>query len=62
MMWASVGSRDGGGGAVGRQDDFAGKTIVVVLPDSGERYLRGPSAKGCLTSRGFPLERLCLLR
>ena len=22
-----------------RQDEFAGKTIVVILPDSGERYL-----------------------
>jgi cysteine synthase A len=21
------------------QDEFAGKTIVVILPDSGERYL-----------------------
>ena len=22
-----------------RQDEFAGKTIVVILPDAGERYL-----------------------
>jgi cysteine synthase A len=22
-----------------RQDEFAGKTIVTILPDSGERYL-----------------------
>ncbi|MFZ4396303.1 MAG: cysteine synthase A, partial [Kiritimatiellia bacterium] len=22
-----------------RQEEFAGKTIVVVLPDAGERYL-----------------------
>jgi cysteine synthase A len=25
---------------------FAGKTIVVVLPDSGERYLSGPLFEG----------------
>jgi cysteine synthase A len=23
-------------------DEYAGKTIVVVLPDAGERYLTGP--------------------
>ena len=26
--------------------EFAGKTIVVVLPDSGERYLSGPLFEG----------------
>jgi cysteine synthase A len=25
---------------------FAGKTIVTVLPDSGERYLSGPLFEG----------------
>jgi cysteine synthase A len=25
---------------------FAGKTIVTVLPDSGERYLSGPLYEG----------------
>ena len=24
---------------IGKRDDFAGKNIVVLLPDSGERYL-----------------------
>jgi len=28
--------------------EFAGKTIVVVLPDSGERYLSGPLFEGTL--------------
>jgi cysteine synthase len=30
------------------QPEFAGKTIVVVLPDSGERYLSGPLFEGKL--------------
>jgi cysteine synthase A len=29
--------------------EFAGKTFVVVLPDSGERYLSGPLFEGALT-------------
>jgi cysteine synthase A len=29
----------GGGGAPGRKPEMQGKTIVVILPDSGERYL-----------------------
>jgi cysteine synthase A len=28
---------------------FAGKTIVVILPDSGERYLNGPLYEGLVT-------------
>jgi cysteine synthase A len=28
--------------------EFAGKTIVVVLPDSGERYLSGPLFEGTM--------------
>ncbi len=31
---------------VSRQPEHAGKTIVVVLPDSGERYLSGPLFEG----------------
>ena len=29
-----------------REPQLAGKTIVVVLPDSGERYLSGPLYEG----------------
>ena len=32
---------------------FAGKTIVVVLPDSGERYLSGPLCEGLFTESGL---------
>jgi cysteine synthase A len=29
--------------------EFAGKTIVVILPDAGERYLTGPLFDGVFT-------------
>ena len=31
---------------VARQPQHQGKTIVVILPDSGERYLRSPLFEG----------------
>ena len=31
---------------LGKMDEFAGKTIVVILPDSGERYLSSTLFKG----------------
>jgi cysteine synthase A len=30
---------DGGGGTLAETPEMQGKTIVVILPDSGERYL-----------------------
>jgi cysteine synthase len=35
--------------------EYAGKTFVVVLPDSGERYLSGPLFEGLFDRRGRPL-------
>ena len=34
---------------------FAGKTIVVVLPDSGERYLSGALCEGLFNESGLGL-------
>jgi len=37
-----------------RLAEFGGKTIVVVLPDSGERYLSGPLFEGVFDEAGLP--------
>lgn len=37
------------------QDELAGKTIVVVLPDSGERYLTGPLCDGLFNESGLTI-------
>lgn len=37
-----------------KQREFEGKTIVVILPDSGERYLTGPLFEGIYDERGMP--------
>ena len=34
--------------------EFDGKTIVVILPDSGERYLSGPLFEGVFDEAGLP--------
>lgn len=34
--------------------EFAGKTIVAILPDSGERYLSGPLFEGLFDESGLP--------
>jgi cysteine synthase len=39
---------------LGRMNEFAGKTIVTVLPDSGERYLSGPLFEGLFDESGVP--------
>jgi len=37
-----------------RSDEFKGKTIVAILPDSGERYLTGPLFEGVFDEAGLP--------
>jgi cysteine synthase A len=37
-----------------RVDEFKGKTIVTILPDSGERYLSGPLFEGVFDEAGLP--------
>ncbi|MGB9627581.1 MAG: cysteine synthase A [Thermodesulfobacteriota bacterium] len=37
-----------------RSGEFDGKTIVVILPDSGERYLTGPLFEGIFDEAGLP--------
>jgi len=40
---------------VAREDDMAGKVIVVVIPDSGERYLSTALFDGIFDDQGMPL-------
>ncbi len=37
-----------------RSGEFNGKTIVAILPDSGERYLSGPLFEGVFNEVGLP--------
>ena len=38
-----------------KSGEFDGKTIVTVLPDSGERYLSGPLFEGLFDEAGLPV-------
>ena len=38
-----------------KEEAYAGKTIVVVLPDSGERYLSSVLFEGIFNERGLPV-------
>jgi cysteine synthase A len=38
-----------------RSPESAGKTIVVILPDSGERYLSSILFEGMFDSAGLPV-------
>jgi cysteine synthase A len=40
---------------IARQREHEGKTIVVILPDSGERYLSSALFDGVFDARGLPL-------
>ena len=37
-----------------RSGEFNGKTVVAILPDSGERYLTGPLFEGIFDEAGLP--------
>ena len=39
---------------IAAEKEFAGRTIVVILPDSGERYLSGALFEGVFDESGLP--------
>jgi len=53
----SCGAATVGAVRLAQEPAFAGKTIVVVLPDSGERYLSSVLFEGVFNERGLAPER-----
>jgi cysteine synthase A len=51
----SCGAAVGGRGAHRQQPENAGKTIVVILPDSGERYLSSILFEGLFDEKGMAI-------
>jgi cysteine synthase A len=39
------------------EKEFAGRTVVVILPDSGERYLTASLFEGIFDEAGLPREK-----
>jgi cysteine synthase A len=53
LSGVSCGAAIGAALRLARMEEFKDKTIVVILPDSGERYLSGPLFDGVFDEAGF---------
>ena len=49
LSGVSCGAAVAAAARIAAEPAFAGKTIVVILPDAGERYLTGPLFDGVFT-------------